>query len=1024
MSALIIFGAVSLLRMGVSQLPDVDFPIISISVTYEGAAPEIVEAEIIDELEEELLVVEGIKEMKSSVRAGGGTITLEFDINRNVDVALQEVQTAVGQTRFPLGVDPPVVRKNNPEEQPILYLSVTGKGKSLRDLIVFADTFLLDQFRFLPNVGEVSLTGFSDRNLRVWPHLDKLRRADLTILDVLEAISTQHVEAAAGQFVEGNRELRVRWLGEAYNVEDIKRLRILKRGGSTIQDAVYRIGDVAEVEDGLSDVRRMARVGGEMAVSISVRKQRGSNEVAVADSVLARVEEVRKQLPSGFELVPRVNFTKPTKAVVDTTMEKLVVAALVTIVVCFLFLGSWQAALNILFSIPTSIVGTFLIIYFCGFTLNLFSLLALTLAISIVVDDAIMLLENIVRHYRMGKRPYQAAYDGAMEILPAATAATVAVVAVFAPVIFMEGITGKFFFQFGVTMSAAVLLSLLEAVTITPMRAAAFMSGAPKISRLEHYLDELFDRFAHAYQRVLRITLKYAKTVVAISLVLFTLSLVLVRQVRQEFIPPQDQNFILLNGQLPPGSSLESTLEVAKKVEAVMNSIPEVEGYMMSVGGGGGSSNVNQLFMPINLTPREEREVDHFQVMDKMRAGLKGIENFRVSLRDVSSRGLTAGRQFPVSMNLSGPDLKVLNEKAQELMDRLEKEGLAQDMDTDFRMGVPELQIEPLRDQLASRGVSIESVARTLNAAVAGIRQSRYTAGGRRFDIRIKVPEDQIDNREDIRRIGVRNQFGNLVALGDLVKIEEVGTIQTITRVNRQRSIGVFGQLTTGQSQAKVLERAEAIAHEILPDGYRFELEGAAAGLSESFRSLTTALLLGILVAYMVLAVQFNSFIHPISVLVALPFSVTGALLALWLTGVSLNLFSFIGLIVLMGIAKKNSILLVEFTNQVRDRKGTSVTEALLEGCPVRLRPILMTSTATVAAALPLVFGDSLGQETRTPMGLTIVGGTILSTLLTLFVVPSLYRVLSSLESARNVSRFEENPGALSPIRPAPELRA
>lgn len=999
MSALIVFGAFALTKLGVSQLPDVDFPIVDVSVNFEGAGPEIVEAEIIDRLETQLLTIEGIKEMRSSVRQGSGSVRLEFDINRNVDVALQEVQTAVSQIRFPTGVDPAVVRKTNPEEQPIVFLALSA-DKPLRDLLVFSDQFLLDQFRFLPKIGEVSVQGFSDRNLRVWPHFDKLRKLELTILDVIDAITTQHVEAAAGQFVEGKRELRVRWLGEAYSVDEIKALRLLKRGGSNILDTRLTIGDVAEVEDGLSDIRRLARVDGKTAVSIAVRKQRGANEVELADAVIRQVEKVKKQLPEGYNLDVRVNFTSPTRAVVHTTMEKLLVAAIVTIVVCFLFLGSWQAAVNILFSIPTSIVGTFLIIYFCGFTLNLFTLLALTLAISIVVDDAIMLLENIVRHFRMGKTPYQAAYDGAMEILPAATAATLAVVAVFAPVIFMDGITGKFFFQFGIAMSGAVLLSLLEAVTITPMRAAAFMSVSPKVSNLEHRLDHLFEGFAERYRKVLEFTLKHSTAVVLISCTGFALSMFLVRQVRQEFLPPQDQNFILFNAQLPVGTSLAQTSEMALKIEDVIRQIPEVEGYLMSIGGGGGNSSVNQIFIPITLSPREGRKTPHTEVMDKIRKGIKDFKGVKASLRDISSRNLTTGRQFPLSFNLTGPDLKVLNDKAEEIMKQLSDEGLAQDMDTDFRLGVPELQVAPLRDKLGAKGVNVDSMAKTLNAAIAGIRVSRYTASGRRYDIRVKIPEGEVLSRDDIKKLQVRNQYGNLVSVGDLVTMEEVGTLQAITRINRQRAVGVFGQLTTGQSQAKVLARTEEIALKVLPDGYGFALEGSAAGLSESFKSLTVALLMGIVVAYMVLAVQFNSFIQPISVLIALPFSVTGALITLWASGVSLNLFSFIGLIVLMGISKKNSILLVEFTNRMRHLKNLPVQEALLEGCPVRLRPILMTSAATVAAATPLIFGNSLGQETRTPMGLTIVGGTILSTLLTLFVVPSLYKMLSKLERA------------------------
>jgi len=998
MAGLIVFGTLALFKLGVSQLPDVDFPVVSVSVRYEGAAPEVVEAELLDIIEESLLSIEGIKEMRSSASQGSGNVRLEFEIDRNVDVVLQEVQTALSQIRFPLGVDPPVVRKQNPEEDPILFMALTGEGKSLREMIVFTDQFILDQFRFLPNIGEVEIAGFSERNLRIWPDLQKLKRADLTIVDILDAISTQHLEAAAGQFVEGGRELRVRWLGEANSVDAVKALRILRRGGSTIQDAVYTIGDVAFVEDDLSDVRRVARIDGKPAISISVKKQRGANEVTLADSVIARVAQLKKQLPNGYDLDVRVNFTSSTRAVVNTTIEKLVVAALVTILICFLFLGSWQAALNILFSIPTSIVGTFLVIYFFGFTLNLFTLLALTLAISIVVDDAIMLLENIVRHYHMGKSATKAAYDGALEILPAATAATLAVVAVFAPVVFMGGVTGKFFYQFGVAMSAAVLLSLLEAVTITPMRAAAFLRVSPKPSAMEIRLEEIFASLSERYKKMLQFTLRHSFAVIGIAVVVFALSLVLISRVRQEFLPPQDQNLILLQGQLAPGTSLPITSETAAKVEAIVAQIPEIEGYLMSVGGGGGASSVNQFFMPITLKPRETRSLTHLQVMDVLRAKLKDFPGLRVSLRDISSRGLTTGRQFPVSVNLLGPDLKILNDKAQELIKRLQDEGLAQDLDTDFRLGVPQLEITPHRNALASRGVSVDSVARTLNAAVAGIRQNRYTADGRRFDIRVKVPEKEMSSRAAISRVGVRNQFGNIVPLSDLVEFKEAATIQSISRINRQRTVGLFGQLTRGQSQAKVLDRLQVIAREILPEGYSVKLEGAAAGLNDSFRDLLIALIMGIVVAYMVLAVQFNSFVHPISVLVALPFSVTGALLALWMFGVSLNLFSFIGLIVLMGIAKKNSILLVEFTNRVRAKGQSDVNQALLDGCPVRLRPILMTSAATVFAALPLVIGNSLGQETRTPMGLAIIGGTLVSTLLTLFVVPSVYRALSRLE--------------------------
>ncbi len=1005
MSSLIIFGAVAAMQLGVSQLPDIDFPILSITVTYEGATPEVVESTLLMPIEERLLGIEGLKQMRSSARQGSGQVVLELDLKRNVDVALQEVQAALSQLRLPIGIDPPVIAKTNPEDQPFMFVGVFA-DKPLPELIRWMDVFLLDQFRFIPGIGEASVTGYPERNLRIWPDIAKMRRYDITVSDLITAVETQHIESTAGQFIKGKEELRVRWLGEAASPKDLAKVRILKRGGENIfaSGAALTIGDVARVEDGLSDQRRLARLNGKDApgIGIGIRKQRGQNEVALAEAVHKKVAELQNQLPEGYSLQVNIDFSRATKATVFTTYEKLIIAALVTILVCFAFLGSWQGALNIIFSIPTSIVGTFLIIYFAGFTLNLFTLLALTLAISIVVDDAIMLLENIVRHYRMGKSAAQAAYDGSMEILPAATAATLAVIAVFLPVVVMDGVIGKFFFQFGIVMSAAVLLSLVEAVTITPMRSAAFLSTAPKTGRLEMYLERVFEELGHKYARLLAKVLKRPKTASLISFLIFALSLILISQVRQEFVPLQDQDYIIGNGQAAAGSSLPYTVNRAKEFEVLLGKHPDVESFYTNVGAGGLAAEINQFTMLIRLKPRAKRKKKHSQIMDDLRKEFKTIQGARVSLRDFSSRGLTSGKQFQVSFNIFGSDLEILDAKAKEIMERLTNEGLTQDLDTDFKRNFPELLISPNRDAMAARSVSIQSVATTLGATVAGLREGRFTADGRRYDIRIKMPEDKVTSPKDIGNIMVRNAAANNVPLSELVKFSENKTFQSITRVNRQRAIGVFGNVAGGKSQAVVLARAQKIAQEILPKGYSFALEGGAAGLTDSFKSLNLAVLLGILIAYMILAVQFNSFVHPISVLVALPFSLTGALITLWVSGVSLNLFSFIGLVVLMGIAKKNSILLVEFTNHVRAAKTITVREALIEACPVRLRPILMTSTATVFAALPLILGDSVGQETRTPIGLTIAGGTIVSTVFTLFIVPCIYLMLTRFEKEKH----------------------
>ena len=1007
MFSLILFGAISLNKMGISQLPDVDFPIISVSVSYEGAAPEVVEAEIIDPMEQRLLAIEGIKEMRSSAKQGSGSVTLEFDIDRNVDVALQEVQTALSQLRLPQGVDPAVIRKQNPEEDPIMILSIYG-GSNLKDMLSWADNYLLDQIRFLPGVGEVSVGGASERNLRIWLNVKKLEANELTVTDVITALNSQHIESAAGQFTDGKRELRVRWMGEATNIEEIKNIRILRRGGERIFNSNLTISDVAIVEDGLSDVRRMARVNGTEAIGIQIRKQRGTNEVKVAQEVLKKLKEIQVNFPKGYQYRINVDYTQTTDATVKLTIEKLWVAAIITIVICFLFLGSLQAAFNILFSIPTSIIGTFTILYFSGFTLNLFTLLALTLSISIVVDDAIMLLENIVRHYRMGKDSKTAASDGSKEVLPAAIAATLAVVAVFLPVVFMDGIIGKFFLQFGVTMCACVLISLLEAITITPMRAAALLSSEPKISKFEQYLDDLFHRIGQKYANILKITLVNKASVIIISMGFFALSMFLVTKVRTEFVPGQDQNLIILMGQMKPGTALEVTNKKTSEIEEILKKNNNISGFFVSVGGFGGAGNTNMVFIPITLKDKELRSKGHLEIMDDLRAEFKKVENIKMTLRDNSARNLSSGRQNPLAISLRGPDLKILDEKSKELVKRLEDEKIGIDLDTDYRSGIPELLIKPNRKAMSDRGVTVDQVGIILAAGVGGTRQGKYTFDGKRYDIRFKIPSEQIKTAEDFKHLFVRNSAGNLVAFYELVTIEEGKTTQGISRVNRQRAISVYGNIEKGVSQKVALDRAKAIATEILPTGYSWALEGASAGFSSSFQSLLTALLVGVLVAYLILAVQFDSFIHPISVLMALPFSVTGALVSLYMFDVSLNLFSFIGLIVLMGIAKKNSIMLVEFTNQIREGKGSESNgkkqtpfDALIYACPVRLRPIIMTSVATVAAAIPLIMGSGIGIETRVPMGLSIIGGTIVSTILTLFVVPAMYLMLTKLEKKK-----------------------
>lgn len=1001
MAGLIIFGYISFKNLGISQMPDVDFPVLSVQTTWEGAAPSVIEAEIVDRLEQAVIAIEGLREISSTIRQGQSTMTLEFELNRDVDGALQEVQSAISRVRLPKDVDPPTIAKSNPDDQPIIWLGISGKG-SLHDIISYVDLHVKDQFQILSGVGEVLLGGFTERNLRVWVDNEKLKKYELTILDIQAALEQSHIETAAGQIENAKQELNLRVMGEGTTPEQVGEILLNSRGGRPIYNTSLRLKDVAVIEDGLAEIRRVSRVNGVLGLGLGIKKQRGSNAVAVGDRVKAKLEEVKKTLPEDMTIGVNFDSTVFIRDSVEETEFTLVLSALATALVCWLFLGSWRPTFNILLSIPTSIVGTFSVIYFMGFTLNFFTILGLALAIGIVVDDAIMVLENIYRHKAMGKDKVRASSDGAKEITFAAVAASVAVIAIFLPVAFMKGIIGKFFFQFGVTISAAVALSLLEAITLTPMRCSQFLEDVEDQGRFAKFLDRMFHRIAKVYQGILKICLRFRWFVILAAIGVFAASLTLFGFIRKEFIPAQDQSMFLIRLQTPVGSSLEYTSTTAKKAEEFLMSRPEIKRTYIAVGGfGGGDVNTAMIFA--SMKDRAQRSIGQAEMMNITRDALSKIPDVKVFLQDLSTRGFTAQRGFPVEFNIRGADWDTLREKSKEIVTKIQATGLVVDVDTDYRLGQPEVQVLPLRDEAAKRGVSIESITSTIEAAMGGVRQGKFTRDGRRYDVRISLNDEQRNDSKEILGLQVRNQHGELIPLSEVVKLDTVPTLQTITRKNRERSISIFANVAPGKSQADALAAAQRIGQEVLPDGYRVFLGGGAQTFIESFNSLYFVLWLGVLVAYMVLASQFNSFIHPFTVLLALPFSLTGALIALYLTSQSMNLYSMIGVILLMGIVKKNSILLVEFINHKRDNENVPLDEAILTASPVRLRPILMTSLATLAAAIPPALAIGPGAESRIPMSITIIGGVLISTVFTLFVVPCAYRILSRLESRKTI---------------------
>ncbi|MFH1368961.1 MAG: efflux RND transporter permease subunit [Elusimicrobiota bacterium] len=1011
---IVAFGILAFWRLGLSQLPDVDMPVINVSVNWEGASAEVVETEITDALEEAVLGVQGVQEVTSTSRKGHANVTVQFDISKNVDTALQEIQSRIARAQhdLPRDIDPPFISKSNPEDQPILWITLSG-DRPMKEMMMYTRNVLKDQFSTIDGVGEISLGGFMEPNLRVWLDADKMREKELTVDDVASAISTEHSEVPAGYIDTGKKEMNIRVAGEAETVDEFTSIIIPARRGSPLWKT-FRIGDVARVEDGTEDVRRISRASGKLAVSIGIRKQRGTNSVKIAKEVRAKLGDMQKYLPDGMSLDIRFDSTRFIEDSMHEMYFILILSVLLTGTVCWLFLGSFSSALNVFLTIPMSLCGAFFVIYIMGFTLNTFTLLGLSLVVGIVVDDAIMMLENIVRHRESGETRVKAAIKGAREITFAAIAASVAILAIFIPVIFMSGVIGRYFFQFGVTISVAVAVSLLGALTLTPMFCAQFLSSG-HTTGIGKAMDSLMNTLREKYRILLAWCLKRRWQVIITALLLFCGSLFLFKTVRQEFVPAQDLGMLSVRMQTKPGTSLEITDGIFKQAEQILSKMPFVDSYFDFIGGSSG--NIMVSLKKLNdrpVDPKKKRPLTQQELMPVLRKALKDIPGTdKVVVQDPSLLGLSARRGYPIEFTIGGPDWEKLIEYSGVIEKEINDTGLMTDIDSDYDQGPPELQVLPDRKKAAERGVSISVIGKTINALIGGTRAGKYTHDGRRYDIRLQLVSKDRSRPDDISKIWVRNNRGEIIRLSDVVTISEKPAQLSITRKNRERAIRMFANVVTGKSQAAALEKVRQIGKKTLPEGYRLVFSGSAQTFQESFNSLYLVLFLGIFVAYMVLGTQFNSFVHPFTVLLALPFSISGALLALEITGRSLNIYSAIGLILLMGIVKKNSILLVDFTNRRRD-EGMAVNDALLNACPIRLRPILMTSIATISAAVPPALALGPGAETRIPMAVVVIGGVMLSTLLTLFVVPCVYSLVSKLESVKHRKDVRDALGELA----------
>lgn len=1001
MAFFIIFGTISFIGIGVSERPDIDFPVVNISITWEGAAPEVIELDVIDQVESSVLGVEGIKSVTSEARRGQANVTVEFGLDKDIDIAVQEIQSVLGQAqrRLPSDIEAPVVRKSNPEDRPIMWLSVTSKEMSKRELVTYVRDFIKDRFQTVVGVSEIILGGYVEPNLRVWIDQDRLRTYDLSALDVINTIEREHLEVPAGIFENPLDEYNVRMLGEATDVEEFSKLSINQRGGAPNYSPIP-LSAVARIEDGTEDIRRIVRVNGIPSIGLGIRKVRGSNAVEVAEGIKARMTEVAEALPEGLDIGINYDGTTFIEVSIDELKTTLILAAIMTALVVWLFLGSLSTTFNVVLSIPTAIVGTFIGMRAFDFTLNTFTMLGLTLAVGLIVDDNIMILENITRKFRESGDKIKASIEGTREIAFAALAASAAIIAIFLPIGFMEGIVGKYFFQFAVTITIAICFSYIDAITLTPMRTSILMGEDKKEG--DRWIDKIVFKLEQWYEKTLLKALNHKIILFGIALVVFGAGFFFYTLLPREFVPPQDQSRLFIVMKTKPGSSLEFTDEKVKEVEEILINQPEIQRYFVSIGGFGGNE-ANSAVSYVTLKSIETRPVNPElgrkltqqelanYLRDKFRKQVKGIF---VIVQDPSLGGFSAGRSYPVEFSLIGPDYSVLIELEAKLKKMMEDSGLMQDADSNFKGVIPELRIVPNREKAIARGVSVQEIGRTIQAMVSGVVAGKFAKGGRRYDVRVKILDKDLKEIKDISKIRIRNNRGELIPLSEVTKIVEDKGLLSITREDRSRSIAVYSNVAPTSTQGAAINWVKANTKDLLPEGYLLLETGASKTFAESFQSLFIVFGMGIMIAYMVLASQFNSFVHPITILMSLPFSFTGAFFALWAGGQTLNIYSMIGLILLMGIVKKNAIILVDYTNQLR-AEGLSIREALMKACPIRLRPIIMTSVSTVAGTIPAAIAGGAGSETRVPMALAVIGGVLVSTLLTLIVIPAIYELFS-----------------------------
>ncbi len=1005
--SLLVFGVLGYNRLGVDQFPEMEFPVVRVSAQMEGASPEVMEQDVTDVLEEHLNTISGVRELSSKSGQGATTISVEFELGVDIDVAAQDVRDKVARARaeLPAEMDPPVVDKINPSNFPIMWVPMNTNRDPVQ-VSEFVRRFVKPRLETVEGVAAITIFGRLDRAVRIWLDGEALRARGLAANDVLETLRREHVEIPGGIVESREIEYAVKTDAEFQSLEGLERMVV-----AYVDGAPVLLRDVARVEDGAEDQRTIARYDGKPAVGVGVLKQSDGNTVAIANEIRERIGEIQGQLPDDMRFKEGeglADFSASIREAVDETLFALQFGAVLATLTVFGFLRRWRPTLIVGIAIPFSLVTTFGVMWVLGYTLNTMTLLAMTLAVGVVIDDAIVVLENIERHRDEGESPMEAASKGTREIAFAATAATFSIAAVFIPVVFTEGIVGNFLGEFGVTVASAVIISLIVALTLTPMLAARIPRAKERAhGSIYHRLEQGFQWLEDHYRSLLYWAVSHRAATLGIAVASFVLALFFGSRLGAEFFPSSDEGRFFVEFTTPPGTSVQGTLEVLQRNEEWILAQPEVVGLFAGAGTGRSNAGPPQPtdgVMFAILKSRRDRERSAQELVRQARQALTAIPGQKVKVSDMSGM-MMAGGSGDFQVNLRGNvDLNTLDQLADRMIAELEKRGGFVDLDKSLKLGRPELRVVPDREKAAALGVDARSLATTIQAMIGGMDVATYKEGGNRYDIRVRLDAKDREDPAAIERLYVRTRDGGVVELRNLVRIEKSAAPAEITRVDRQRSVTISGNLQ-GRPLGEAIGEARQIADQILPEGVRMALSGQAEAFQEGNRQFLLAIGLAILVIYMILAAQFESLVHPLTVMLALPLSMVGALGGLWLLhllgkpGMTINLFSMIGIILLFGLVTKNSILLVDYANQLR-REGLDKVEAMKRAAPIRMRPVLMTALSMVLGVAPSALGLGPGAESRAPMAVATGAGMFSSTLLTLVVVPVFYLVLDDAVDA------------------------